>query len=105
MLPGPENQKADIAVHTVRTATLIGGDAVIPVLARCTDHPDPVVRSHVAHAWRRFDTEQYASEVIARLPGDDISFEIVTRAELSAISRLGGRPRLRNGTTSPRATW
>ncbi|MEV6384442.1 NACHT domain-containing protein [Streptomyces sp. NPDC051773] len=97
LLPGPEHQEAGTAVHTVRTATLIGGDAAIPVLARYTDHPDPVVRSQVAQAWHRFDTEQYASEVIARLPGDDIYFEIVTPAELAAITRLGGRPRLRIG--------
>ncbi|BBC29214.1 hypothetical protein SGFS_005050 [Streptomyces graminofaciens] len=97
LLPGPEGQERETAVLTVRTVTLIGGDAAIPVLARYTEHPDHVVRSHVAAAWHRFDTDQYAHEVIARLSGDDIYFEIVNQAELAAIGRLGGRPRLRIG--------
>ncbi|WP_200302194.1 NACHT domain-containing protein [Streptomyces adelaidensis] len=97
LLPGPENQEPDTAALTVRTATLIGGDAAIPVLARYTGHPDPAVRGHIAQAWHRFDTDQYATEVIARLPDDDIYFEIVTRAELAALGRLGGRAQLRIG--------
>jgi hypothetical protein len=97
LLPGPENQEPETADLTVLTATLIGGDAAIPILARYAEHPDPTVRSHVAQAWHRFDTDAYAAEVIARLAGDDLYVEIVTPAELAAISRLGGHSRLRVG--------
>jgi hypothetical protein len=97
LLPGPEDLDPRSATLTVQTATLIGGDAAIPILTRYATHPDPGVRTQLAIAWHHFDTDQYADEVISQIAGDDIYFDILTSAELSALQNLGGRARLRIG--------
>ncbi|GGO90027.1 NACHT domain-containing protein [Wenjunlia tyrosinilytica] len=97
LLPGPEGLSPEAALLTVQTAVLIGGDAAIPVLARFVEHPDAEVRTRLATAWYRFDTEQYAEEVLARLDGDDVYVEVAGEKELQALRAFGGRARLRVG--------
>ncbi|MFI6494693.1 NACHT domain-containing protein [Streptomyces sp. NPDC050564] len=94
LLPGPEGLTDAEARAVVITASLIGTDAAIPVLARFRTHPSLSVRSQLTWTWHRFDTEQYAEEVIAHLRPDDLYFSAHSPAELRALRDLGGPSRL-----------
>ncbi|MFC6064650.1 ATP-binding protein, partial [Streptomyces ochraceiscleroticus] len=45
-------------------------------------------------AWRRYDTERYAREIIAHLDDAELYFPVSDLEELHALRRLGGRPHL-----------
>ncbi|MFD5819807.1 NACHT domain-containing protein [Streptomyces sp. NPDC127038] len=94
LLPGPEGLTEAEARGVVVTASLIGTDAAIPVLARFRKHPALPVRAQLAWAWHRFDTGRYAAEVIAELDPADLYFTAHSPAQLRALRELGGRPRL-----------
>ncbi|MFE9098328.1 NACHT domain-containing protein [Streptomyces sp. NPDC007264] len=94
LLPGPEGLTDAEARAVVVTASLIGTDAAVPVLARFRSHRALPVRAQLTWTWHRFDTERYAQEVIAHLPPEDLYFTAQSAAELRALRALGGRPRL-----------
>ncbi|MFD5521624.1 NACHT domain-containing protein [Streptomyces sp. NPDC127066] len=94
LLPGPEGLTEDEAHGVVVTASLIGTDAAIPVLARFRSHPARSVRAQLAWGWHRFDTERYASEIIARLDPAGLYFSAHSTAQLHVLRDLGGRPRM-----------
>ncbi|MFI0966191.1 NACHT domain-containing protein [Streptomyces sp. NPDC021080] len=94
LLPGPEGLTEAEARGVVVTASLIGTDAAIPVLARFRSHPALSVRAQLTWGWHRFDTERYASEVIAGLDPTDLYFTAHSAAQLRVLRELGGRPRL-----------
>ncbi|QQM42571.1 NACHT domain-containing protein [Streptomyces liliifuscus] len=94
LLPGPEGLSDAEARAVVVTASLIGGDAAIPVLARFRAHPAVSVLGQLTWTWDRFDTERYAADVIAHLPPADLYFTAHSAAHLRALRELGGRPRL-----------
>ncbi|MFF4541002.1 NACHT domain-containing protein [Streptomyces aureus] len=94
LLPGPEELTEAQARGVVVTASLIGTDAAIPVLARFRSHPALSVRAQLTWGWHRFDTERYASEVIAGLDPMGLYFTAHSAAHLRVLRELGGRPRL-----------
>ncbi|MGI5197201.1 NACHT domain-containing protein [Streptomyces sp. CA-288835] len=94
LLPGPEGLSEAEARAVVVTASLVGTDAAVPVLARFRNHPSLPVRAQLTWSWDRFDTEQYAAEVIDHLPADDLYFTTHSAAHLRALHALGGRPHL-----------
>ncbi|MFD6415603.1 NACHT domain-containing protein [Streptomyces sp. NPDC060194] len=91
-LPGPEGLTDDEARAVVVTASRIGTDLAIPVLARFREHASWQVRGQLAWVWHRFDTEFYGREVIAHLPYDDLYLVAHSPAELAALRGMGGRP-------------
>lgn len=69
-------------------------DRAIEYLTRMRYRPSLAVRSQLAFSWRRYDTERYADDIIAHLDEDGLYFPVSNVAELRALRRLGGRPRL-----------
>ncbi|AKH83722.1 ATP-binding protein [Streptomyces sp. CNQ-509] len=96
LLPGPEEAGEEAgdesAALIAAAASHVDSDRAIAFLARYADHPSLGVRSQLVWAWHRFDTEEYADEVIARLDPDGLYFTVTSDAELRALRRLGGRP-------------
>ncbi|MFC7304250.1 NACHT domain-containing protein [Streptomyces monticola] len=94
LLPGPDELTAEEARRVVQTASLIGTDAAIPVLARFRDHPDVDVRQQLVWAWHRLDTAVFAEEVIAHLDETGVYYTVTNRRELDTLRALGGRARI-----------
>ncbi|WP_407560110.1 NACHT domain-containing protein [Streptomyces sp. 184] len=92
LLPGPEEADDDVARLVAVAATYVESNRAIAFLARFAAHPSLDVRRQLAWAWHRFDTEEYADEVIARLDPELLFFTVTSDAELRALRRLGGRP-------------
>ncbi|MEU5339257.1 MULTISPECIES: NACHT domain-containing protein [unclassified Streptomyces] len=94
LLPGPEGLSDAEALAVVVTASLIGGDAAVPVLARFRTHPAVPVRAQLSWTWHRFDSDRYAADVIAHLPQGELYFAAHSAAQLRTLSSFGGRPHL-----------
>ncbi|GAA1900579.1 NACHT domain-containing protein [Streptomyces sodiiphilus] len=94
LLPGPEGLREDEADNVVVTATRIGTDAALPVLARFRHHPALKVRSQLAWSWHRFDTAQYAEEIVRHLDETDLYFCAHHTGHLKALRAMGGRARI-----------
>ncbi|MFF4208464.1 NACHT domain-containing protein [Streptomyces sp. NPDC001796] len=90
LLPGPEGLTDAEARAVVITASLIGTEAAIPVLARFRSHHALPVRAQLTWTWHRFHTERYAEEVIAHLRPEGLYFAAHSAAELRALRDLGG---------------
>ncbi|MEV8480134.1 NACHT domain-containing protein [Streptomyces sp. NPDC051173] len=108
LLPGPDSErlqkfgnKSDEVAHAVVVAATTVADArAIPLLSGYADHRSLGVRAQLAWAWDRFDTDHYADEVIAKLAYtgeglEDLEFVVQSKAQVSALRRLGGRPWVR----------
>nr|WP_258193760.1 NACHT domain-containing protein [Streptomyces sp. MA5143a] len=94
LLPGPEGLTDREARAVVLTASLVGTDAALPVLARFRSHPFPPVRAQLAWTWHRFDTRRYAEEIIADLPADDLYVSVHSAEHARELRALGGRGRV-----------
>ncbi|MFJ8312301.1 MULTISPECIES: NACHT domain-containing protein [unclassified Streptomyces] len=94
LLPGPEDLEWDTAEHVVTAASHTGSERAIPFLARFARHPAIGVRSQLAWSWGRFDTQQYADDIIARLDPTDLYFCATSEEQLAALRTLGTRPLL-----------
>ncbi|WP_077059742.1 NACHT domain-containing protein [Streptomyces sp. MP131-18] len=95
LLPDPEGVPDRKALLLAATATGVRDDAAIDYLARLRSHPSLAVRAELAGAWRRFDTERYADEIIAHLNPAGLYFTVTDLGELAALRRLGGRARVK----------
>ncbi len=108
LLPGPNEiseekygaERDEVARAVVVAATAVADDRAIPLLAEYADHPYLGVRAQLAWSWDRFDTDHYADEVIGKLAyegagKEDLEFVVKSKAEISALKRLGGRPWVR----------
>ncbi|MEU3521450.1 NACHT domain-containing protein [Streptomyces sp. NPDC006654] len=95
LLPGPEGLSDAEARAVVVTASLIGTDAALPVLARFRSHRALRVRAQLAWTWHRFPARRYADQIIARLRSeDDLYFTAHSADHLRILRELGGRPRV-----------
>nr|WP_203599207.1 NACHT domain-containing protein [Streptomyces sp. SID10853] len=94
MLPDPATVSDDEAHRLAVTATSVADDRAIGYLVRMRDRSSWAVRSQLAGAWRRYDTDTYADEIIAHLDEDGLDFPVSDLSELHALRRLGGRPRV-----------
>ncbi|WP_225796279.1 NACHT domain-containing protein [Streptomyces aculeolatus] len=94
LLPGPEEADDETATLVAVAGSYVESDRAIPFLARYATHPSLDVRRQLVWAWQRFDTDDYADEVIARLDPELLYFTVTSDAELRALRRIGGRPLL-----------
>jgi hypothetical protein len=94
LLPGPEGLTDDEARAVVVTASLIGTEAAVPVLARFRSHRALEVRAQLTWTWNRFATRRYGEEVIAHLREDSLFFTAHSAEHLRVLRELGGRRRL-----------
>ncbi|WP_261719120.1 NACHT domain-containing protein [Streptomyces sp. FZ201] len=92
LLPGPEGLDEEEARAVVVTASLIGTEAALPVLARFREHPAVAVRAQLSWAWDRFPTQRYGEEVIAHLQQEELFFSAHSADHLRFLCGLGGRP-------------
>ncbi|MFB7248242.1 ATP-binding protein [Streptomyces populi] len=90
LLPGPEELDNDVAAfNTVIAASHITSEAAITFLARFVEHAFVPVRAQLVWAWSRFDSGQYADEIIARLKPDDLTYTVQSDEQLGHLRRLG----------------
>ncbi|MER6161991.1 NACHT domain-containing protein [Streptomyces sp. NPDC001868] len=94
LLPGPDGLTDAEARAVVLTASLIGTDAAVPVLARFRAHPALGVRAQLAWSWHRFGTRRYAEEVIGHLREEGLYFTAHSTEQLRVLRELGGRAKL-----------
>ncbi|GAB2927475.1 NACHT domain-containing protein [Streptomyces mayteni] len=91
LLPGPEDLTDREATAVVTAATRIGTDSALTVLSGFRHLPNPEIHHILATGWKRFETEGYFHEIIARLPAvDEPWFYGTSRAELSLLATLEG---------------
>ncbi|WP_051940201.1 NACHT domain-containing protein [Phaeacidiphilus oryzae] len=102
LLPGPDGLTDEQALAVVTTATTLGRERAIHLLARYTQHPSIAVRAQLASSWAQFDQDQYAREIIARLwcgPDPETGavplFVVDCADDLAFLASLGGRERVR----------
>ncbi|WP_406353074.1 NACHT domain-containing protein [Streptomyces sp. NBC_00658] len=69
LLPGPEGLEVDEAEAVVTTASYIGGDAALTVMKKFRASTNSRVQSVLQSNWVNFDTEDYAREILAHIPG------------------------------------
>ncbi|MFF1476535.1 NACHT domain-containing protein [Streptomyces sp. NPDC058301] len=94
LLPGPEGLDAATAVLVVTAASHVESERAIGFLARFVRHPSRQVRAQLVWSWGRFDTRQYADEVVAGVDPEDILFTVTSDEQLRALRALGTRPQL-----------
>ncbi|MGW6567159.1 NACHT domain-containing protein [Streptomyces sp. NPDC054975] len=102
LLPGPEGLTETEALGAVTTATHIADDAALPYLARFVEHPALKVRSQLIWGWSRFDSRQYAQEIIAHLDPGKLDFTLRSDEQIAELVRLDLRPQaldIRYGVT------
>ncbi|WP_320784454.1 NACHT domain-containing protein [Streptomyces sp. CRN 30] len=89
LLPGPEEVPDHAAaVNVVTAASHITSDAALSFLSRYTRYPFTPVLSELLWAWSRFDTEQFAEEIVARMDPTDLTFPVRSDEQLHQLSRL-----------------
>lgn len=88
LLPGPEGLTNDEARCVTVTASILGGqepEGAMAVLRRFRDHPSFDVRRQLAGTWDRFDTREYAVEVLDHLVRDDLFVRCSSPEQLAAL--------------------
>ncbi|MEV5958431.1 NACHT domain-containing protein [Streptomyces sp. NPDC051987] len=97
LLPGPQALSAEEARGVTVTASLLGTEdptGALGVLRRYRDHQDLDVRRQLAGTWSRFDTGEYAREVLDHLPRTDLFLRGESPAELRALAHMRPWPEL-----------
>jgi hypothetical protein len=94
LLPGPDGLTEEAAGHVQLTATRIGTEAALSVLAAFRGHPSMALRRQLAWSWHRFDTDRYAEEIIAHLDETELYFTAHGPGHLRALRAMGGRARI-----------
>ncbi|MEW2268134.1 NACHT domain-containing protein [Streptomyces sp. NPDC047868] len=87
LLPGPEGLEDDEAEAVVTTAGRIGGDAALTVMKKFRASADVGVQSKLHADWSHFDTEDYAREVLAHIPGFR-NMSVRSAEQLAALHHL-----------------
>ncbi|MFJ3667519.1 NACHT domain-containing protein [Streptomyces sp. NPDC090106] len=97
LLPGPEGLTDEEALGVTVTASILGGEepaGALAVLRRFREHSDFDVRRQLAGTWHRFDTEEYATEVLDHLDRDVLYLVCETAEQRRALTRMRPWPRL-----------
>ncbi|MGW5733853.1 MULTISPECIES: NACHT domain-containing protein [Streptomyces] len=96
LLPRAGELSGDEELATVHAICQIGGDAAIPRLREFLGTRQPVVRAQLLGHWDRFDTADYAADIIGPLLTADPSQPVTvrSRAELDALADLPGCERV-----------
>ncbi|MEY9847634.1 hypothetical protein ABH940_004729 [Streptacidiphilus sp. BW17] len=89
LLPGPAGLDDATALAVVVCATTIGTERATPLLAAYADHPAIEVRSQLAYAWPRFETQEYGRAVVTRLAQrENVRLMVTGRAEAEFLATL-----------------
>ena len=78
MLPDPSGVSDEEAHRLAVTATSIADDRAIDYLVRLRDRASWGSRAQLAGAWRRYDTDRYAEEIIGHLDERELDFPVST---------------------------
>ncbi|MFI6626902.1 NACHT domain-containing protein [Streptomyces sp. NPDC050528] len=105
LLPGPEGLTDEEARAVTITASVLGAgepDGALAVLRRFRDHRSLAVRRQLAGTWDRFDTREYAVEVLDHLSRDDLFVVCDSPEHLDALRLMRPWHRLTiHGSSSP----
>ncbi|MEU9174209.1 NACHT domain-containing protein [Streptomyces sp. NPDC048420] len=92
LLPGPEGLTDEEALGVTITASLLGSEepeGALAVLRRFRSHPNLDVRRQLAGTWGRFDTEEYAAEVLDHLNRRGLIAVCESAEQRAALARTG----------------
>ncbi|WP_197287573.1 NACHT domain-containing protein [Streptomyces apocyni] len=87
-LPEPQELSEYEAAAVVRTAELVKGDAAFAVVARFREDTRDQVALHVSRAWGAFETEPYATEILAENPWNTAYLRVTTPEQLKALRHV-----------------
>ncbi|MET9736286.1 NACHT domain-containing protein [Streptomyces sp. NPDC006458] len=93
LLPGPDGLTPEAAHGVTVTASLLASDepeAALAVLRRFREHPSLDVRRQLVGTWYRFDTRQYAADVLDHLERTDLFITCDSAEQHAALA--GMRP-------------
>ncbi|MEW2622660.1 NACHT domain-containing protein [Streptomyces sp. NPDC048106] len=91
LLPGPEGLTDEEARAVTVAASLLGElepEGALGVLRRFREHPDLEVRRQLTGSWRRFETEEYAAEILDHLDRTDIRLVSSSGEQNAALARM-----------------
>ncbi|MFJ7269022.1 NACHT domain-containing protein [Streptomyces sp. NPDC099050] len=93
LLPSVGKSDRDARLSVIAAAET-GSEAAVGYLSGYCGHPDEQIREMLAQFWERFDTGQYATEVLARMvpPPDELA--VNRDADLAALTGFTGPPGL-----------
>ncbi|GGO36699.1 NACHT domain-containing protein [Streptomyces lasiicapitis] len=96
LLPEADSLDGDAEVTTVHAICRIGGDAALARLREFLTTRQPAVRGQLLAHWDRFDTDEYAEEIIKPLlaAGAGEAVTVRSAAELKALSAMSGYERV-----------
>ncbi|MFJ7269662.1 NACHT domain-containing protein [Streptomyces sp. NPDC099050] len=91
LLPGPEAADSAAGRNVVIAASHVASDAALPFLARYAAEWDSslAIRSQLVWSWSRFDSAQYADEIIALLNPEGLDYTVTSDEQLHLLERLG----------------
>jgi hypothetical protein len=85
---------AKVAVQTVRTVALIGGEEALAVMAGYSADRRGLVVAELIDSWGYFDADAYADQVLSTLPLADHLVTLTHSAQWKAAARLPSLTRL-----------
>ncbi|MFF4832768.1 NACHT domain-containing protein [Streptomyces sp. NPDC001315] len=91
LLPGPEGLSDAEALRVTTTASILGAEeptGAMGVLRRFREHSDLEVRRQLVGTWSRFDTEEYAAEVLDHLDRTDLLVTCHSGEQREALRRM-----------------
>lgn len=91
LLPGPEALTDTEAWCVTITASLLGGqepDGALAVLRRFRNHRSLDVRRQLVGTWDRFDTREYAHEVLDHLDPEDLFLTCESAEQRAVLGRM-----------------
>ncbi|AKN69683.1 ATP-binding protein [Streptomyces sp. PBH53] len=97
LLPGPEELTDEQAKNVTITASLLGReepDGALAVLRRFREHRDLGVRRQLVGTWHRFDSQEYAAEVLDHLDRTDLFLTCESAEERATLSWMRPWPGL-----------
>jgi hypothetical protein len=98
LLPGPEGLTPGEGLGVTVAASLLGDqepEGALAVLRRFREHPDLDVRRQLAGTWSRFDTREYAIEVLDHLKRDGLFLDCESAEQRAALRLMRPWERLR----------